>query len=135
VCAISSLSACLDDDVKPGPSKEKSKLSVAEVYFQASQRRIGMLYHENSLLAAQCSFLTAVYLMFTLQPLAAWKSFVQASSQCLAWMKSQGRMMKADSSNTDSSLEQDRSRCRDNLMNREHHIEESLYWSCLKSEM
>lgn len=59
---------------------------MAEAYFQASQRRIGLLYHRNSLVIAQCSFLTAVYLMSTMQILAAWKCFVQAGTQCLAWL-------------------------------------------------
>lgn len=108
----------------------------AEAYFQASQRRIGMLYHENTLVAAQCSFLTAVYLMSRLEVLAAWKSFVQASSQCLGWMKSQGWQHETSISrndNTDNDIAPDPERDRKRLKDR--HIEESLYWSCLKSEM
>src|ERR1700733_23702 len=83
VCAVSSLNCSLSEEIEPGPSKSAAKLASAETYFLASQRRIGMLYHQNSLVAAQCSFLTAVYLMQTMQILAAWKCFVQASSQCL----------------------------------------------------
>jgi hypothetical protein len=59
------------------------ELAIAEVYFHAAQRRIGMLNHENSLTWAQCSFLTTVFLMSIMRLLAAWKCFVQAGNQCL----------------------------------------------------
>ncbi|RDW73246.1 hypothetical protein BP6252_07153 [Coleophoma cylindrospora] len=136
VCAVSSLSAPLGNELRPGPSKNADQLAVAEAYFQASQRRIGMLYHENTIVAAQCSFLTAVYLMSKLEILAAWKSFVQASSQCLGWMKSQGwqrdtNILRDDDTEMDVApgLARDRKRLHD------RHVEESLYWSCLKSEL
>jgi hypothetical protein len=67
-----------------------------------------MLYHQTSLLAIQCSFLSAVYLMSTFRILAAWKAFSQAGSQCVAWLTSHGLQGS---------------------------MGESLYWSCLKSEL
>jgi hypothetical protein len=82
-----------------------------------------MLFHQNSLVVAQCSFLTGVYLMATLRILGAWKCFVQAGTQCLAWLTSQGRMK-----GTNNRLHE----ANDSNINR---AEESLYWSCLKSEL
>jgi hypothetical protein len=132
VCAVSSLNCSLSEEIKPGPSKNAAKLASAEMYFLASQRRIGMLYHQNSLVAAQCSFLTAVYLMQTMEILAAWKCFVQASSQCLGWLASQGRMKGKDTmgrtKGRETSLHQD-------LTLAASHAEDCLYWSCLKSEL
>jgi hypothetical protein len=120
VCAVSCLSAPLDQEIDRGASKNANRLSMADSYFQASQRRIGILYHKNTLVVAQCTFLTAVYLMSTMQILASWKCFVQAGTQCVAWLISQGQLKSDHSSITQSS---------------NRHAEESLYWSCLKSEM
>jgi hypothetical protein len=120
VCAVSCLSAPLDQETSRGASKNASRLAMADSYFQASQRRIGILYHKNTLVVVQCTFLTAVYLMSTMQILAAWKCFVQAGTQCLAWLTSEGRL-KSDHP--------------DMVHSSSRHAEESLYWSCLKSEL
>jgi hypothetical protein len=132
VCAVSSLNCSLGEELEPGPSKTTAKLASAESYFLASQRRIGMLYHQNSLVAAQCTFLTAVYLMQTMQILAAWKCVVQASSQCLAWLTSQGRLKSTGS--TEEKREGELAFQRD-LNPAARHAEDCLYWSCLKSEL
>jgi hypothetical protein len=134
VCAVGSLSSPLDQETEPGPSKYSDRLSMAEAYFQASQRRIGMLYHHNSLMIAQCSFLTAVYLMSTMQILAAWKCFVQAGTQCLAWLTSQGRMKGTASADLATSLQREHGTHRDHSAATSQ-AEECLYWSCLKSEL
>ncbi|KAE9363780.1 hypothetical protein N431DRAFT_356437 [Stipitochalara longipes BDJ] len=134
ICAISTLSASLTEELVPGISKQQDRLSTAEAYFLASQRRIGMLCHENSFIGAQCSFLSAVYLMSTLRILAAWKCFVQAGSQCLAWLTSQGRMTRDHKLKATISLEGNML-WGQNENKKAHNIEESLYWSCLKSEM
>lgn len=123
VCAVSSISAPLDQEREPGPSMNRERLAMAESYFQASQRRIGMLYHQTSLVVAQCSFLTGVYLMSTMQILPAWKCFVQAGTQCLVWLTSNGRMK---GTNNRIPVEDG---------SRANYAEESLYWSCLKSEL
>jgi hypothetical protein len=134
VCAISSISAPLSGEGEPGPSKQRDRLAVAEVYFQAAQRRIGMLYHDNSLLSAQCSFLTAVFLMSTMRILAAWKCFVQAGNQCLTWLTSQGRMHFATQEDSTTPAEQD-GKSIHGQDQQKRYVEESLYWSCLKSEL
>jgi hypothetical protein len=134
VCAISSISSPLDHETIPGPSKERDRLAVAEGYFQAAQQRIGLLCHTNSLVAVQCSFLTAVYLMSTMRILAAWTCFVQASNQCLIWLESQGRMQHMYEKESAMSPEQYHKTLHSGDHERRH-VEESLYWSCLKSEL
>jgi hypothetical protein len=134
VCAVSSLSAPLAHEIEPGRSKDVERLALAEAYFQASQRRIGMLYHQNSLAATQCSFLTAVYLMSTMQILAAWKCFAQAGAQCLAWLTSQGRLKGTDLMHTATAPEKG-NEAQPDRNPATSHAEDSLYWSCLKSEL
>ncbi|KAL3482169.1 hypothetical protein BJX99DRAFT_252883 [Aspergillus californicus] len=92
VCAVSVLSVSPTKEQQPGFSRKPERLARAEAFFQASQRRIGMLYHQSSLTAIQCSFLTAVYLMNTFRILAAWKAFSQAGTQCVAWLTSHGHV-------------------------------------------
>ena len=133
VCAVSQLSGAFEDESVPGLSKVEANLSAAEAYFQASQRRIGMLYHENSLAAIQCAFLTGVYLMSTMQILAAYKCFVQASTQCLMYLSSRGWLHDTDSPKHSPSLAHDGGVTYDRDT-RTRHVVESLYWSCLKTE-
>lgn len=92
-----------------------------------------MLYHENSLTAIQCSFLTGVYNMLTFQILAGWKCFVHASNQCLAWLLSRGWTGPAgpDVGANLLAVESQKILACDPST---RHVVESLYWSCLKSE-
>ncbi|KAF5005446.1 hypothetical protein FDECE_8111 [Fusarium decemcellulare] len=124
ICAISVLSPNIVEEMRPGYSKSPSRLGRAELFFQMAQRRIGMLYHSNCLMAAQCSFLTAVYLMTTMRIMAAWKAFSQAGTQCVGLLITRGSLNEdgvgASPAGTGLGDEQ---------------MEDSLYWSCLKSEL
>jgi hypothetical protein len=129
LCAVSVLSPPFESQGAAGPSREPEQLVQAEAYFKAAQKRIGMVYHENTLLAVQCSFLTALYLMSTMDIFAAWKSFSQAGTQCLGWLASQGRFPgPIVHSSTPGEKNDDRA-------SPGRYVEESLYWSCLKSEL
>lgn len=129
---MSVLSPPLHMEAEPGFSQRPDRLARAEMFFQAAQRRIGAVYHENALLTIQCSFLTAVYLMTTFRILAAWKALSQASTQCVGWLATRGRL--AESSRGDPFGTADESREVSQGHN-ERYVEESLYWSCLKSEL
>ncbi len=107
---------------------QPGQLAQAKTYFKAAQKRIGMVYHENTLLAVQCSFLTALYLMSTMDIFAAWKSFSQAGTQCLGWLASQSRFSGSTVYLVAPSGKEDR-------VSPARYVEESLYWSCLKSEL
>jgi hypothetical protein len=139
VCAISTISTSITDvscDRVPYPSADR--MSAGEAYFQASQRRIGVMYLENALVTTQCSFLTGVYLMSTMRIMAAWKAFAQAGTQCLGYLISRGRFC-TPAAGTDGSLPPVppvNDLQEDSLAQRKlQAIEECLYWSCLKSEL
>ena len=72
--------------------------------------------------------------MSTMRILAAWKCFVQAGNQCLTWPTSQGRMQFATQDDRVTSVEQDNKSIHHQDQEKRH-VEESLYWSCLKSEL
>ncbi|KIX07362.1 uncharacterized protein Z518_02015 [Rhinocladiella mackenziei CBS 650.93] len=102
------------------------ELEDGESYFLLASRRLGTLKH--TLLGAQCHFLAGVYLMYTLRPLLSWQYFYHASILFQLHLKTthgihgiSGRLeIPAAHLNT-----MDRNRRR---------LEQSLYWSCFKSE-
>ncbi|KAH7134562.1 c6 zinc finger domain-containing protein [Dactylonectria estremocensis] len=128
ICAVSVLSPPIQHEREPGFSRRPERLRRAELYFQMAQRRIGMLFHSNSLIAVQCSFLTAVYLMTTFRIMAAWKAFSQAGTQCVGWLAARGHTREAMDSQSSVAVEMPQG-------DSEQNMEESLYWSCLKSEL
>ncbi|KAK9802103.1 putative Zn(2)-C6 fungal-type domain-containing protein [Seiridium cardinale] len=127
VCAVSLVSAPIETELCAGPSKHKERRDQANAYFIEAQRRIGLVYLESSLLVLQCSFLTSVFLMSTLQIFAAWKSFSQTGTQCLGWLAARGRVHASATSLAPPVGDQFE------IHNR--YVEESIYWSCLKSEL
>ncbi|KAJ2896809.1 hypothetical protein MKZ38_005219 [Zalerion maritima] len=114
ICAISVLAAPFGQENGPEFSKNIDRIVLAESYFLASQRRMGLVYHETTPLSVQCTFLTAVYLMTTHRILSAWKCFSQAGIQMLGWLLSRNQETETPYNKS---------------------IAESLYWSCLKSEL
>jgi len=75
-----------------------------------------MLLCGSSVIEAQCFFLAGVYLMATLRPFKAWKMFVQALACCQGFCSP-----PRASDNT--------------LPEQERHLQESVYWTCFKSEL
>ena len=103
------------------------ELQQAESYFTLATRRIGSLKH--SILGAQCYFFAGVYLMYTLRPLLSWQYFIQASHLYQLYMKTT-HGLAADISQLNQ-LPIQRPDIPDGKRRR---LEESLYWSCFKSE-
>jgi hypothetical protein len=113
--------------------RDAPEFRAADLYFQGSQHHMGALYCENSLIAVQCAFFSGVYLMYTMRIMAAWKAFVQASTQCLGYFASRRRLkfsIDPNAQNGTNVLEND-----DHASTNVRALEDSLYWSCLKSEM
>ncbi|KAH8649797.1 hypothetical protein BX600DRAFT_441899 [Xylariales sp. PMI_506] len=121
ICAVSILSLPFPAELSPGPSKQPHRLEQADRFFRAAQKRIGLVHHENSLSGLQCSFLTSVYLMSSLNIFAAWKSFSQAGTQCIGWLAAHGRVQGFEGNLPPTGAD--------------GYVAESLYWSCLKSEL
>lgn len=118
-------------------SRSSSVFQAAEIYFRESQRRIGALSCENSLVSTQVAFFTAVFLSSTMRILASWKYFVMAGTQCLAYLSSRGIMnigTKSDRltrSGDDGRLHPEGSIPPEPVTRA---LEESLYWVILKGE-
>ncbi|KAK6225735.1 glucan -beta-glucosidase [Colletotrichum tabaci] len=80
ICALGSLATPF------GPSHETMPGSAAHAnaqdYFRAAQKRLGGLFSSDDIIAAQCLFLSGVYMMCVFQPVKAWRHFVQALASC-----------------------------------------------------
>lgn len=77
--------------------------------------------------------------MYTLRIMAAWKSFVQAGTQCLAYLSSRKLMnFQVDPTGGMKKLVSEHGHSRGSQCNPPSNLralEDGLYWSCLKSEM
>ncbi|KAH6662239.1 hypothetical protein B0J14DRAFT_662819 [Halenospora varia] len=82
----------------------------ANAFFFAAQKRMGILLCNSGVIEAQCFFLAGVFLMATFRPIEAWRMFVQALACCRGF-------------NTHDCSEA------------EHRLQESIYWTCFKSEL
>lgn len=95
--------------------RETPEYRKAEDFFNAAQRNMGLLLCGTSEIEAQCFFLAGVYLMATLRPLEAWKMFVQALTCCQAFT-------------IDRNIQ-------DEARNKAKRLQESIWWTCFKSEL
>ncbi|KAF7718734.1 Fungal Zn(2)-Cys(6) binuclear cluster domain-containing protein [Penicillium ucsense] len=87
----------------------------AEAYFLAAQKRMGLLLCRSGMVEAQCLFFGGVYLMMTLRPLEAWRVFVQA----LACSEGPFNLWGTHSTQVEEKSS----------------LQESIYWTCFKSEL
>lgn len=99
-------------------STYKKELRQAESCYALACRRLGLLKH--TILGAQCFFYSAVYLMYTFAPLQAWNHFCQASTFYQLSFRKISRASETPRL--------------DGLSLTHRRIEQSLYWSCFKSE-
>ena len=106
------------DSVCPTPTSlglsERANLVAARSFYQAATQRLGRMRH--GLVAAQCWHYSGVYQMYKLDPASAWTSFTQASS--ITYMMLKSKAPSQGNGDGDFSIE-----------------EQSLYWTCWKSEM
>lgn len=87
-------------------------IRVAQSLYAAAQKRFGVLVQSDYLTQAKCSFYSGVYLMSMLRPFDAWRDFLQGLATCQAF----------------------RTMLPGTLTETSNHAEESVYWSCWKSE-
>ncbi|KAE8396366.1 hypothetical protein BDV23DRAFT_48080 [Aspergillus alliaceus] len=102
-----------------------SGLKEGETFFVMACRRVGLLRY--SVLGAQCHFFAGVYLMYTFRPLAAWNHFYQASTYYRLRLRMIDGLNMDDDASTDEVIQ-----CETPVL---RHMEQSLYWSCFKSEV
>ena len=101
-------------------------LQAGESCFVLACRRLGLL-KGGTILGAQCHFYAGVYLMYTLRPLPSWNRFYQASISYQLYLKSLGGPISRNS--TFPHLHHLSGSTR-----KQRRVEQSLYWSCFKSE-
>jgi hypothetical protein len=109
-------------DISPG----KPAYSDSQVFFQASQRRIGTLLPTSDIVGAQCLFLSGVYCMTVLQPIFAWRYFSQALAACqhFPFLTRAQQQTRADAGFSAEEMQ---------MGSRDTH-EQAVYWSAWKSE-
>lgn len=95
-------------------------------YFSAAKKRLGLVISSNKLVAVQCLFLAGIYHMYTMNQFAAWKMFNAASVSCEGYLHRKERAKAADVSSGTLSLPSSEPT---------RHLEQRIYWSCLKSEL
>lgn len=117
IYAIGSISAPYEKSSSYTPSTfwQSPEFRQADSFFFAAQKRMGMLLCHSGVIEAQCFFLAGVYLMCVLRPIEAWKMFVQALACCQGF--------------------HDHRRAVDVENENEQQLEQSIYWTCFKSEL
>jgi hypothetical protein len=117
VYAIGSLSSL--DETTPSENSSSSRqlpaFQQAEAFFYAAQKRMGILLCKSGILEAQCFFLAGVYLMTTFRIVEAWKVFVQALA-CCQGLPNPEFINEVQYEN-------------------EKQLQQSIYWTCFKSEL
>lgn len=88
------------------------EMATAETYYLAAKKRIGLL--ETSILDIQCLFFASIYEKHAFRPLQAWLYVQQASTRL------QTRLM--------------RRKPREQSDSPPRHLEQRVFWSCVKSE-
>ncbi|PYH84782.1 hypothetical protein BO82DRAFT_389805 [Aspergillus uvarum CBS 121591] len=92
----------------------------AENYYRLARRRLGLL--DRSLVAAQCFLLSGIYLMYIIRPLDAQSHFHQAASIYATRVKGQVALQRRGGVHGPM------------LEPANRRLEQSLYWTCFKSE-
>ena len=117
--AQASLESLLDSyPPVPSPYSGEEDAEAAEAFFNAAQRRLGTL--PNRLIGVQCRYLAGLYAKFVLRPLTAWTLLQGACVQLQALLFAKG-------------LQSNKSKQRPQAR-RARHLEQRLYWSCVKAE-
>lgn len=80
VCALGAIATPFGPSLNTVPGTPA--YTSAQSFFAAAQQRIGMALCADDTLAAQCLFLSGVYMMCTFQPVRAWRFFLQALAAC-----------------------------------------------------
>ena len=116
VYALGFISEQFDSTSTTSPvSRESAAFHQAESCFSAAQKRMGILLSRTGILEAQCFFLAGVYLMSILRPIEAWRMFVQAMACCQGFHTSKI--------------------AHGGQIEDEQKLQNSIYWTCFKSEL
>lgn len=98
-----------------------AQLREGDAFFTLACRRLGLLRY--SVIGAQCHFFAGVYLMYIFRPLPAWNHFYQAST----FYRLRLRLIDG--------LDKSAYQVEPHKASVARRLEQSLYWSCFKSEV
>lgn len=125
VCALGSIAKPFGPDYEPVlPGTEAYASAMA--FFQAAQKRLGLLLcSDETLVAAQCFFLSGVFMMCTFQETKAWRYFMQALAHCqqLRFLSPKSQRQYHASIHNDDGESHDFDS-----------LHQAIYWSAWKSE-
>ncbi|KAJ9241433.1 transcriptional regulator family: Fungal Specific TF [Paecilomyces variotii] len=123
LCALGSIAEAFQGryEAKSILARTSPAFVLANSYFEAAEKRMGCLMHKGGVLEAQCFFYAGVYLMTLQQPMKAWRFFVQAAAT------SQGFDFPRKPLSPEAMTSPE--------ARRERASQESMYWTCLKSEL
>jgi hypothetical protein len=123
ICAL----GCIATPFGPSPETRigSQAYSDSQVFFQAAQKRIGILLVRSDIVGAQCLFLSGIYMMMVFQPIYAWRFFSQALAACQHFPF----LAKAQDMSTEAALSPESIE-----MGRQDTQEQAVYWSAWKSE-
>ncbi|KJK80050.1 hypothetical protein H634G_04289 [Metarhizium anisopliae BRIP 53293] len=127
ICAL----GCIATPFGPSPETKVGTQAYADsqVFFQAAQKRIGILLTRSDITSAQCLFLSGVYMMMVFQPMYAWRFFSQALAACQHFPF----LAKAQDMSTEAVLSPG-SKEMGKEMGKQDTQEQAVYWSAWKSE-
>ncbi|KAL1974323.1 hypothetical protein VTN31DRAFT_4527 [Thermomyces dupontii] len=123
LCALGSIAEAFHDKHESTSliARSSPSFALARAFFEAAQKRIGLLLRGGGVLEAQCFFYCGVYLMTIMRPMEAWRYFVQAAAITQGFdfpRKTMTPEMMADLNARKQWAQQ-----------------ESMYWTCFKSEL
>ncbi|KAL1965915.1 hypothetical protein VTN77DRAFT_5048 [Rasamsonia byssochlamydoides] len=123
VCALGSIAEAFHDRHESTSivARSSPSFTLARAFFEASQKRIGLLLRGGGVLEAQCFFYSGVYLMTIQQPMDAWRHFVQAAAISQGFDFPRKPLSPEIMANAEA--------------RRERASQESMYWTCFKSEL
>ena len=123
ICALGCLATPFGPSHDVGPGTQA--YADSQVFFQAAQKRIGILLAQSDIIGAQCLFLSGVYMMSIFQPIFAWRFFSQALAACqhIPFLR-RAQNLSSTSDFSPESME----------MGRRDTQEQAVYWSAWKSE-
>jgi len=121
ICALGAIATPFSDCGYVGRNSDTYR--IAESFYLAARRRLGMLLGSSSLIEAQCMLLAGIYAMCTFQRLSAWRFFMQSLACCQtfeslkAFRHDHGDRLTEGTQQSASSAS-----------------EQAIYWSAWKSE-
>ncbi|KAJ9150390.1 Glucan-beta-glucosidase [Pleurostoma richardsiae] len=132
VCALGSIASPFV--AHEGLTRDSPAYCNGRALFHAAERRLGACIGSGDLVAAQCLFLSGVYMMCVFQPRKAWKFFNLSLAACQEFpclQQSPLEIVPRYHGRHGDGVPDD---CHDADGDRERILQQALYWSSWKSE-